>query len=103
MLPRTSGRHGAFLFPGPPHPQGATNVRRPQILSDLAWFKWSYSGGSGTECVDAAFVPAGALIQDSNRPKGPHVAISAEAWARFIAALDCIGLAAALFEEEDAE
>ncbi|WP_151476513.1 DUF397 domain-containing protein [Streptomyces albicerus] len=46
-----------------------------QLLSDLAWFKSSYSGGSGTECVEAAFVPTGVLIRDPNRPEGPHVAM----------------------------
>ncbi|MPY59151.1 DUF397 domain-containing protein [Streptomyces spongiae] len=51
----------------------------------LHWFKSSYSGGSGTECVEVAPVPAGILIRDSKKPQGPHVAVSAEAWGRFMA------------------
>lgn len=52
--------------------------------SRLHWFKSSYSGGSGTECVETAFVPDGVLVRDSKRPAGARVAVSAEAWARFL-------------------
>jgi hypothetical protein len=52
--------------------------------STYQWFKSSYSGGSGTECVEAAFVPAGVLVRDSKVPDGPHLAVSAEAWRRFV-------------------
>ncbi|NGO11470.1 DUF397 domain-containing protein [Streptomyces sp. HC44] len=58
----------------------------PQLTPAHAWFKSSYSGGNTTECVEAAFVPTGVLVRDSKRPEGPHVAISAEAWCRFLAA-----------------
>ncbi|WP_151476507.1 DUF397 domain-containing protein [Streptomyces albicerus] len=58
----------------------------PQLTPAHAWFKSSYSGGNTTECVEAAFVPAGVLVRDSKRPEGPHVAISTEAWGRFLAA-----------------
>ncbi|WP_078935438.1 DUF397 domain-containing protein, partial [Streptomyces europaeiscabiei] len=46
----------------------------------------SYSGANTTECLEAAFVPAGVLIRDSKRPEGPHVAVAAAAWGRFVAA-----------------
>jgi uncharacterized protein DUF397 len=52
--------------------------------STYRWFKSSYSGGSGTECVEAAFVPAGVLVRDSKVPDGPHLAVSAEGWCRFV-------------------
>lgn len=58
----------------------------PQLPPVHAWFKSSYSGANATECVEAAFVPAGVLVRDSKRPEGPHVAISAEAWGKFLAA-----------------
>ncbi|MEU3104822.1 DUF397 domain-containing protein [Streptomyces griseoflavus] len=48
------------------------------------WFKSTYSGGSGTECVEAAFVPGGLLVRDSKRPSGPHLELSPNAWTRFI-------------------
>jgi hypothetical protein len=58
----------------------------PQSVSQPVWFKSSYSGGNATECVEAAFVPAGVLLRDSKQPEGPHVAVSAEVWCKFLAA-----------------
>jgi hypothetical protein len=57
----------------------------PQPASELVWFKSSYSGGNATECVEAAFVATGVLVRDSKVPDGPQVAVSAEAWCRFVA------------------
>jgi hypothetical protein len=51
------------------------------------WFKSSYSGGSGTECVEAAFVSSGVLLRDSKNVSGPRVAIPARAWNTFTSAL----------------
>ncbi|MEU9220743.1 DUF397 domain-containing protein [Streptomyces sp. NPDC048376] len=48
------------------------------------WFKSSYSGGSGTECVECAYVPQIALIRDSKRIGGPIVSVTHAAWHRFI-------------------
>ncbi|NUT25679.1 MAG: DUF397 domain-containing protein [Streptomyces sp.] len=56
-----------------------------QQVSKPAWFKSSYSGGNTTECVEAAFVPAGVLIRDSKRHEHPHLMVSATAWACFLA------------------
>lgn len=56
----------------------------PQPASEPVWFKSSYSGGNATECVETAFMSAGVLVRDSKSPRGPHVAISAEAWRRFL-------------------
>ncbi|MEU5597298.1 DUF397 domain-containing protein [Streptomyces sp. NPDC020298] len=58
--------------------------------SELHWFKSSYSGGSGTECVEAAFTPSGVLIRDSKQPGHPHLAVSATVWAGFLAAADLL-------------
>ncbi|MCF4138516.1 DUF397 domain-containing protein [Streptomyces sp. Tue 6430] len=58
----------------------------PQSASDPVWFKSSYSGGNTTECVEAAFAPSGVLIRDSKSPGESHVAVSAEAWQRFVGA-----------------
>jgi len=49
------------------------------------WFKSSYSGGSGTECVEAALLPSGVLVRDSKQPGRPYLAISATAWFSFLA------------------
>ncbi|MFJ4968807.1 DUF397 domain-containing protein [Streptomyces sp. NPDC088755] len=49
------------------------------------WFKSSYSGGSGTECVEVADLPATVGVRDSTRPHGPHICVGHVAWARFVA------------------
>jgi hypothetical protein len=51
----------------------------------LQWFKSSYSGGSGTECVEAAFVHPEVLVRDSKAPERPYVAVSVRAWRDFLA------------------
>lgn len=51
------------------------------------WFKSSYSGGSGTECVEVADLAAVVGVRDSTRPQGPHISISLVAWAGFIAGM----------------
>jgi hypothetical protein len=59
---------------------------RPQSAAKPTWFKSSYSGGNATECVEAAFIPAGILIRDSKQPEGPLLAVSTESWRWFLAA-----------------
>ncbi|MGW4818780.1 DUF397 domain-containing protein [Streptomyces sp. NPDC004227] len=57
--------------------------------AEVHWFKSSHSGGSGTECVEAAFVPSGVLVRDSKQPEHPHLTVSAGAWARFVTGARC--------------
>lgn len=58
----------------------------------LDWFKSSYSGGSGTECVEAAFTSGATRVRDSKNPELPHLAVSPSTWSRFIEALRTQGL-----------
>ncbi|MFJ9250229.1 DUF397 domain-containing protein [Streptomyces sp. NPDC101776] len=51
------------------------------------WFKSSYSGGSGTECVECACTRDGALIRDSKDQSGPSLVVRREAWLAFNLAL----------------
>ncbi|WP_326661844.1 DUF397 domain-containing protein [Streptomyces sp. NBC_00385] len=48
------------------------------------WFKSSYSGGSGTECVETAFTTVGTYVRDSKRPGGSHFQVGPEAWVHFV-------------------
>ncbi|MGV9250833.1 DUF397 domain-containing protein [Streptomyces sp. NPDC003697] len=56
-------------------------------LSELDWFKSSYSGGSGTECVECAYVDDNTLIRDSKLSKDAVVHVQAGTWHDFIQAL----------------
>ncbi|MFJ8631718.1 DUF397 domain-containing protein [Streptomyces sp. NPDC093568] len=48
------------------------------------WFKSSYSGGSGTECVECALVDGGILVRDSKCEAGPVVTLGSGAWHSFL-------------------
>lgn len=53
--------------------------------TDLKWFKSSYSGSGGGNCVEVAIRPAAVHIRDSKTPQGGRLSVSPEAWAAFIA------------------
>lgn len=50
----------------------------------LRWFKSSYSGSEGGNCVEVATAPTAIRIRDSKAPQG-HVTVSPTAWAAFLA------------------
>ncbi|MFI1420131.1 DUF397 domain-containing protein [Streptomyces sp. NPDC020731] len=52
--------------------------------SQPTWFKSSYSGGSGTECVECAYTATGTLIRDSKRANGPVLHVATEPWLMFV-------------------
>ncbi len=52
-----------------------------------SWFTSTYSGGSGTECVECARTENGVLVRDSKCGEGPVIAVRGAAWASFTQAL----------------
>ncbi|MFE9677559.1 DUF397 domain-containing protein [Streptomyces sp. NPDC006259] len=55
-------------------------------LSELAWFKSSYSGGNdGNSCVELALTPGTVHVRDSKNTDGPRLALAPTAWADFVA------------------
>lgn len=57
------------------------------INEHVHWFKSSYSGGSGTECVEVADLVTAIGVRDSQRPEGPRVAVRRSTWADFVRGL----------------
>ncbi|MET9654509.1 DUF397 domain-containing protein [Streptomyces sp. NPDC006460] len=53
--------------------------------TDLVWFKSSYSGSSGDDCVEVAITPAFVHVRDSKDSGGPRLALPASVWADFVA------------------
>ncbi|MGX1269752.1 DUF397 domain-containing protein [Streptomyces phaeoluteigriseus] len=53
--------------------------------SELAWFKSSYSSGSGDNCIEVAALPHHIHVRDSKDKSGPQLALSPAAWAEFVA------------------
>lgn len=53
-------------------------------MSDpLKWFKSSYSGSQGGNCVEVAAHAAIVHVRDSKDPEGPSLSFTPEAWAEF--------------------
>jgi hypothetical protein len=50
----------------------------------LRWFKSSYSGGAGGECVEIAALPASVYIRDSKDTGRGTFAVSPTAWSAFV-------------------
>ncbi|MET9659326.1 DUF397 domain-containing protein [Streptomyces sp. NPDC006510] len=51
------------------------------------WFKSSYSGGSGTECVEVADLASVIGVRDSKQPRGARLTVQRSAWTEFVRGL----------------
>ncbi|WP_079055733.1 DUF397 domain-containing protein [Streptomyces caeruleatus] len=54
------------------------------VATELAWFKSSYSGAEGGQCLEVAATSEAVLVRDSKRHFGPVLAVGAQAWAGFV-------------------
>jgi hypothetical protein len=55
------------------------------MSTQLTWFKSSYSGTEGGNCVEVAACPTTIHVRDSKDPAGPQLAFEPAAWAAFVA------------------
>ncbi|MCG8965458.1 DUF397 domain-containing protein [Streptomyces sp. CL12-4] len=53
-------------------------------VPDSAWFKSSYSTGSGGECIEVAVRPATVHVRDSKDTTRAALAVEHTAWATFL-------------------
>ena len=60
------------------------NAESSTAASGLTWFKSSYSGAEGGQCVEVAAAMAVVHVRDSKAVAGPVVTVSREAWAGFV-------------------
>jgi len=55
----------------------------------LRWFKSSYSGSDGGNCIEVAYEPTAIHIRDSktanHHPTAPHITVEPAAWTAFLA------------------
>ncbi|WP_329414487.1 DUF397 domain-containing protein [Streptomyces sp. NBC_00704] len=61
-----------------------SNAESSTSASDLTWFKSSYSGTEGGQCIEVAADRGTVHIRDSKAVAGPVVRVSREAWAGFV-------------------
>ncbi|TXJ84301.1 DUF397 domain-containing protein [Streptomyces lavendulae] len=60
------------------------NAEPSTVTSGLAWFKSSYSGTEGGDCVEVAAGTAVVHIRDSKAITGPRLTVSRKTWAGFV-------------------
>jgi hypothetical protein len=52
---------------------------------NMAWFKSSYSGTSGGDCIEVAAAPGTVHVRDSKDSAGPMLSFPHDAWSAFVA------------------
>ena len=52
---------------------------------ELSWFKSSYSGGDGDNCVEVAMQPQAVHVRDSKDTQIRPLSVSRAAWSAFTA------------------
>lgn len=58
----------------------------PESTDELRWFKSSYSGSGGGDCVEVAFGPDAVHVRDSKAVDGgPVLQFDRDEWAAFVA------------------
>jgi hypothetical protein len=65
--------------------------QRQSIGGGDGWFTSSYSGGSGTECVETAYGPERVAVRDSKDAGGPVLTFAAGAWETFLGGVKAHG------------
>ncbi|MGQ4512471.1 DUF397 domain-containing protein [Streptomyces sp. DW26H14] len=60
------------------------NTESATVASGLSWFKSSYSGAEGGQCVEVATGSGVVHIRDSKAAAGPDIRVSPKAWAGFV-------------------
>ncbi|MFC9162803.1 DUF397 domain-containing protein [Streptomyces fungicidicus] len=53
-------------------------------MSELDWFKSSYSSAQGDSCVEVAVTEQAIHVRDSKDVTCPHFAFGREEWSRFV-------------------
>ncbi|WP_370418981.1 DUF397 domain-containing protein [Streptomyces sp. QH1-20] len=55
------------------------------LAPEGAWFKSSFSGGNGNNCIEVADLGSVVGVRDSKEENGPAFVVSSAAFARFVA------------------
>ncbi|MFH9550044.1 DUF397 domain-containing protein [Streptomyces sp. NPDC017435] len=54
------------------------------VATGPAWFKSSYSGAEGGQCLEVASTRTAVLVRDSKQADGSVLAVGVDAWAGFV-------------------
>ncbi|GGN27716.1 DUF397 domain-containing protein [Streptomyces fuscichromogenes] len=53
--------------------------------TELTWFKSSYSGSQGDDCIEVAVAEQAVCVRDSKDVSRPHFAVGRDGWSEFVA------------------
>ncbi|MGW7609565.1 DUF397 domain-containing protein [Streptomyces sp. NPDC054766] len=53
-------------------------------MTELAWFKSSFSGSQGDDCVEIAIAEQAVHVRDSKDVSRPAFLVEREQWSRFV-------------------
>ncbi|MFF0206076.1 DUF397 domain-containing protein [Streptomyces sp. NPDC005017] len=54
------------------------------MATGLVWFKSSYSGAEGGQCLEVAETRGAVWVRDSKHPEEAHLSFGEAAWAGFV-------------------
>ncbi|MFF4576076.1 DUF397 domain-containing protein [Streptomyces sp. NPDC001410] len=54
-------------------------------ITELVWFKSSYSGDDSGQCIEVATCPTTIHVRDSKNTTGPQLALAPASWTEFVA------------------
>ncbi|MFD9145430.1 DUF397 domain-containing protein [[Kitasatospora] papulosa] len=60
------------------------NTAEVSASQGLAWYKSSYSGAEGGDCVEFAAAATQVHVRDSKQVSGPVLTVGPDAWASFV-------------------
>jgi hypothetical protein len=80
--PSNSWKHSA-------ESSGAINTHRTHqpsttLAPESAWYKSSYSDGTGNNCIETAGLPNDVAVRDSKDKQGPALVFPKPTWAAFV-------------------
>ncbi|MET7681425.1 DUF397 domain-containing protein [Streptomyces sp. NPDC005423] len=52
--------------------------------TELVWFKSSYSGSQGDDCIEVAVTEQAIQVRDSKDVTRPHFAVGRDHWTEFV-------------------
>ncbi|MGH3314339.1 MAG: DUF397 domain-containing protein [Streptomyces sp.] len=58
--------------------------RNVAVSGELAWFKSSYSGSDGGDCVEVAVGAGRVHVRDSKTDRSPTLSVPTGPWAAFV-------------------
>lgn len=53
-------------------------------MSELDWYKSSYSSAQGDNCIEVAVAEQAVHVRDSKDVTGCHLAVGRDGWAQFV-------------------